>query len=146
MLRLLPDPEVITGSDIERRFKARGVQFKAPGALKRELYKQLGQSEMLEPISSVADMAHDMTDGFYLILQSSEWLLKYQYRGCEIKFDGEAFTPRYNEPEKEGFTPFDGDEAISFIEYCIEEGLDFTVLSDKPINKARLIEEAAKQD
>ena len=145
MLRLLPDPKIETGSDIERHFKARGVQFNAPGALKRELYRQLGQSEMLRTIESVADMAHPMRESFYLILQNADWLLKYQYRGCEIKFDGEAFTPRYNEPEKEGFTPFDGDEAISFIEYCIEDGLDFTVLSDKPINKARLIE-AAKQD
>jgi len=145
MLRLLPDPKIETGSDIERRFKARGVQFNAPGALKRELYKQLGQSEMLEPISSVADMAHPMTEGFVLILQSADWLLKYQYRGCEIKFDGEAFTPRYNEREKEGFIPFDGDEACSFIEYCIEEGLEFQILSDKPINKALLIE-AAKQE
>ncbi len=142
MLRLLPDPKIETGSDIERRFKARGVQFNAPGALKRELYRQLGQSEMLEPISSVADMAHDMTDSFYLILQSSEWLLKYQYRGCEITFDGGAFTPRYNEPERKGFIPFDGDEACSFIEYCVEEGLEFQILSDKPIDKARLIEAA----
>jgi hypothetical protein len=138
MLKILPQPEIKSKEDIESFFKARKITFE-PSPLKKELYRQLGLSELLEPIKSIQDMAHKRTNlSFFLILQNEHYCLKYQYLDSEITFKDGKFS-LISEPLKEGFQKFNGDEVCSFLEYCIEDNLEFSILSSKKIDKDLLI-------
>lgn len=139
MIKVLPRPEIKTKDDIEAFFKARNITFEVSD-LKKELYRQLGLSELLEPIQSVSEMAHEKRNmSLFLILKSDEWLLKYQYRDSEIKMVDGEFKVVDCDDLKKGFYEFNGDEICSFLEYCVEEGVEFQILSTKKVHKDLLI-------
>ena len=138
-MKLVPQPKVKTKEDIKMYFKARKVKFLRPSALQKELYRQLGILEILEPIQSVEDMAHEKSElGFLLTLKNQDYVLKYQYRDSKIEFKNGQFLSEF-EKLKKGFCDFDGEEICSFIEYCVEDEIEFQILCTKPINKDLLI-------
>ena len=138
-MRVVPRPKRKTQEDILRFFRARDVKFQSC-TLKQELYRQLGLSSLLEPIQSVQDMTHEKSNlGLFMIVQTEDYLFKYQYRDSKITFNrGEFKTER--EPLKKGFKDFDGDEIVSFLQYCIEDQIDFSILSSRYIDKNLLIQ------
>jgi hypothetical protein len=144
MLKVLPEPKRETREDIQSFFKARNITFET-SALKKELYRQLGLSELLEPIKSVSDMAHKKRNlNFTLILKTDNWCLKYQYLDLEIKLIDGAFKVVEIDKLKKGFYKFNGDEICSFLEYCIEDEIEFQILSSKSIDKNLLISKIKK--
>jgi hypothetical protein len=85
-------------------------------------------------------MTHEKSNlGLFMIVQTEDYLFKYQYRDSEVRFEsGEFKTER--EPLKKGFKDFDGDEIVSFLQYCIEDQIDFSILSSYSIDKNLLIQ------
>lgn len=139
MIKVLPRPEIKTKDDIMAFFKARNITFEVSD-LKVELYRQLGLSELLEPIQSVSEMAHEKRNmNLFLILKSDDWLLKYQYLDSEIKMINGEFKVVAIDDLKNGFYEFNGDEICSFLEYCVEGEIDFQILSTKEVDKDLLI-------
>lgn len=129
MLKLLPQPKVQTKGDIQSFFKARGLfeGTNIPSNLKKELYQQLNLSYLLEPIAGIEDMAHGLRrNGFFLIINSPDYELRYQYLDSEITFSNGAFDIAV-EKLKSGFYEFNGDEIVSFLEYCYEDEVDFSM-------------------
>jgi hypothetical protein len=136
MLKLLPDNKTIA-----EHYKAKGVRFEI-SEFKRELYRQLGLSSLLERVHGLWEVCGEKTEDFFLIVSSEEFIFRYQYRNMEIKeIDGEFKVVGINKL-RPGFSDFNGDDICSFLLMCIKEDTDFTMVCypGGNIDKDRLIE------